>query len=226
MRTKESVISQAREYGSTAATFRGALRAIYRDGRSVKQQLARGADTPVRNARALAAYRREVRDARATRITAGLDLWTREDAEASEALRGRLAASWPYRRSESGWAGGNHAVSVALGDSPEAAGGSTRAWSNNGKWSGTDSHASLTITRRAVRILGTALIVDGRILVDAAPETEPGVYAVAWIEQARGFGLKVVRGYCIHGHLRQAASLLAAKRSVSRAVARRMGVAA
>ncbi len=121
-----------------------------------------------------------------------------------------LQAAWQYRASQSCWAGGEHNIQVIIADVPMARGGSSRAWSRNGKWSGTNSYASLTITERCVGALGYELFVGGLLTVDAEP-VGPREYRVVWVEQSRGFELKLVDGWLIRGHHVRGGSLRTAR---------------
>ena len=127
-----------------------------------------------------------------------------------------LANSWPYSRSTSRWAGGRHFVSVTIGDTPDAVGGSDRVWSRNGKWSGTNSSASLCITPRCYETFGNNLIIGGLITLDCEPV---GVreYRATWAAQSKGFELKVAEGWIIRGYHAEGGTLEAARRKEEKA---------
>jgi len=127
-----------------------------------------------------------------------------------------LLAHWPYRRSGSAWAGGGHTVTVTIGAEPAARGGSERAWSRNGKWSGTNSYANLCVTPRCYEALGTGLAIDCLVTLDceAVGRRE---YAAAWAEQGRGFALRVVRGWIVRGYHVAGGTLEAARRKAAKA---------
>lgn len=108
-------------------------------------------------------------------------------------------SAWPYQRSASTWAGGNHRTTVVFADTPQASGESQRVWSNNKKWSGNDSYARLSITPRCFELLGTDLIIGGLITLDCV-QMAPREYQASWAEQSRGFALKVVSGWIIRGY--------------------------
>ncbi len=110
-----------------------------------------------------------------------------------------LAANWPYRRSTSTWAGGEHRISVAVADLPAARCGSEPVWSQNGKWRGTNSAANLGVTLRCLRHLGTNAVIGGLLTVDCK-KVAPREYRATWVEQARGFELKLVDGWIVRGH--------------------------
>jgi hypothetical protein len=130
-------------------------------------------------------------------------------------LERSLLNDWPYRASASTWAGGYHSVGVNIGDTPAASGGSARVWSANKKWSGTNSSARLTITERCVRTLGYSIIESGLIAVDAECVGNRE-YQVAWVEQARGFDLKLVSGWLIKGYHVTGGTLEDARRKVAK----------
>lgn len=168
------------------------------------------------------------------RIAAEHGVWTLDAAEheaqrLSEAVASRigrrLESAWPYRRSKSRWAGGDHVVSVTIADSvPVAHGETRRAWSKNGKWSGTDSRATLAITARAVAEFGErGLIVGGLVTLDAE-RVGPREYRAVWAEQSRGVSLRSVHGWIIRGYHVTANSLEQARARA--AIARRPALAA
>jgi hypothetical protein len=127
-----------------------------------------------------------------------------------------LANNWPYRRSTSGWAGGHHFVEVRIGQIPNAVGGSDRVWSKNGKWSGTNSSASLSITPRCYETFGSNLVIGGLITLDCEPV---GVreYRAIWAAQSKGFELKVAEGWLIRGYHVEGGTLEAARRKEEKA---------
>jgi len=119
-------------------------------------------------------------------------------AAAEKQLGALLIENWPYRQSESSWAGGEHSVVVRIADSPDAIGTSKRVWSANGKWSGNNSTAHLIITERCLHELGANLVI-GRLVTLDAERIGAREYKAVWAEQSRGFGLKVVEGWIIRG---------------------------
>ena len=138
-----------------------------------------------------------------------------------------LEAAWPYRRSQSGWAGGEHNVSVHLVtsqyDSCRASGESAKAWSDNGKWSGTNSSASITTDLYTLLTFPSLMTPDGLALCQAEA-IGPREYRVKWIEQSTGFGLKTVDGYLIRGYHVRAPGITSARKKA--AAARSAAVAA
>ena|ERR1017187_353474 len=127
-----------------------------------------------------------------------------------------LANRWPYRCSNSRWAGGEHWVDVEIGQAPRAVGVSKRAWSSNGKWSGTNSSARLCITPACYDTLGSNLVIGGLITLDCEPV---GVreYRASWAAQSKGFELKVAEGWIIRGYHVQGGSLDSARRKAEKA---------
>jgi len=134
-----------------------------------------------------------------------------------------LANNWPYRRSTSSWAGGRHYVQVDIGHAPNAVGGSDRVWSRNGKWSGTNSSASLSITPRCYETFGSNLVIGGLVTLDCEP-VGAREYRAMWAEQGKGFALKVVQGWIIRGYHVQGGSLQAARRKEEKARRERLAV--
>ncbi|MFL9922595.1 hypothetical protein PQR75_46795 [Paraburkholderia fungorum] len=137
-------------------------------------------------------------------------------AEVESEIAEMLWDCWPYRYSTSSWAGGEHSVKVRLTDAPTAFGESERVWSANRKWSGSNSSAKLGITARCLRELGTGLVIGGLLTLDAE-RIGPREYKAVWVEQGRGFGLKVVQGWLIRGHHVTGGTEMAARRKVSAA---------
>lgn len=139
-----------------------------------------------------------------------------ELAEKLALIEKKLVINWPYCRSTSRWAGGEHYVGIRLSEMPAGECSSERAWSRNGKWSGTNSIARLRITPRCIAALGSEIIIGGLITLDVEV-LEPRVYRAVWLEQSRGVSLKVVHGWIIKGHHSTAKTLEKAKRDVAKA---------
>lgn len=131
-------------------------------------------------------------------------------------IRVLLEKNWPYRRSASSWAGGDHNVYVQLSNEPDAACYTESAWSKNGKWSGTNSIADLRITQRCIDALGENLLIGGLITLDAEV-IAPRTYRATWLEQSRGVSLKIVQGWIIKGHHCTAKTLEKAQKQVAKA---------
>lgn len=84
-------------------------------------------------------------------------------------------------------------------------------WSSNGKWQGTDSHASITVTPTTISLFPDIMTPDGLALIDAERVT-PREFRLIWLEQGRGFDLKQVAGWLIRGVHVQAATLEQARK--------------
>lgn len=113
----------------------------------------------------------------------------------------KLSGSYPYKVSQSSWAGGDHSTTIELTTNPyeiRCSGGSYKVWSSNNKWSGNNSYASLTATERTICHLGD-ILYNGLLHLDAEPVGRRE-YRAVWCEQARGFDLKKVDGWIIKGH--------------------------
>lgn len=126
-----------------------------------------------------------------------------------------LLHRWPYRRSSSGWAGGDHYIRLDIGDVPGARGWSDKVWSRNGQWSGTDSHARLTVTTRCLRAMAGRIVVGDLITLDCE-SVGPREFRATWAEQSRGFDLKLVEGWIIRGQHVKASSLASARKKARR----------
>lgn len=108
-----------------------------------------------------------------------------------------------YRFTISSWAGGEHEAEVVVGDHVSASGGSERAWSKNGKWSGRNSWIRIRVREdwldrvyaRDLERLDDMLTLDAEFIQGVGPE----LYKAAWLEQGRGFDVKVVYGYIARG---------------------------
>ena len=130
---------------------------------------------------------------------------------------------WPYRKAESRWAGGKHSTKIVVGARPSAVCDSVRTWSRNRKWSGNNSEAVLTISRRCLELLGPGIEIDGLITLDAEL-IEQGIFRATWAEQSVGFSLKVVEGWIVYGYHSTAATLAKAKKQAEAARAKSASV--
>jgi hypothetical protein len=90
-------------------------------------------------------------------------------------------------------------VAVRVGAEPFATCETLTAWSHNGKWRGTNSRATITVTRRCLEALGCELVIGGMLTLDAE-RVGPRAFRAVWAEQSRGLGLKVVHGSLIRGY--------------------------
>lgn len=103
-----------------------------------------------------------------------------------------------YRKSESGWAGGNHFVEILAGAPiPDAHGFTERVWSSNGKWSGTNStHKIAVMSSWYSRVWAKGVShVNGLLTLDATTsQAEPlreeeEALEATWVVQGRGVSL-------------------------------------
>jgi hypothetical protein len=103
-----------------------------------------------------------------------------------------------YRGSNSSWAGG-HSTVILVGEYIIAKGDSRKAWSKNGKWSGTESTHTVQVRRDwLVRVDAHELaVVDGLLTLDAEPIQGhgPELFRATWVEQGRGCDIHAVHGY-------------------------------
>lgn len=120
-----------------------------------------------------------------------------------------------YRTSESRWAGGENYLTVKFTSVSDvfAAGNSHRAWSRNGKWSGTNASFQLGISWRH----DLTLVVDG-LLNLYSRHVQGNLYEAVWVKQGRGFSLEAVEGFIAkHGSISyHAATAEAAKAGLMR----------
>jgi hypothetical protein len=221
------VVNAAQASGSSAATFAGASRWIL--GHVKPASLDVHPDpwaTKCRNTR-----KQYARKAWFARIEARLDcvakslgIWSLVDAEALAAsltkpyldrATSAIESHWPYRRSQSSWAGGNHSVIVTLGV-PSARCESAKVWSDNGKWSGTNSSAVITTDLETLAHFPTLMTADGLALCHAE-QIGRREYKVSWIEQSTGMSLKTVSGYLIRGYHCKATSPEQARNKATKA---------
>jgi len=136
----------------------------------------------------------------------------------------REAAGGLYRVSQTRWAGGDHSTRVEFG-APSCSGRGVKAWSRNGKWSGSDSEHTLRVGEdwlQSVHAAGLAAL-GGMLTLSArpVPGRGDGLYEAAWAEQGRGFELNAVRGYIAvrGGEAYHAPSAAAALRGLARKLA-------
>jgi hypothetical protein len=129
-----------------------------------------------------------------------------------------LEAHWPYRRSDSRWAGGEHSVSVRLGV-PSASCESRKVWSDHGKWS---SSATITTDLPTLLEFPTLRTKDGLGLCKAE-KIGNREYKITWIEQSLGVSLKTVEGYLIRGYHCKAISIEQARKKAATARANALG---
>jgi hypothetical protein len=128
-----------------------------------------------------------------------------------------IQSAWPFRQSESSWAGGEHSVSVRLADeTPGVGSGTEKVWSDNGKWSGTNSYARLSVSRRALDLFPTLRTPDGSIILDAEL-VAPRTYRVTWLVQSRGCSVSSESGWIVRGYHVRAASQAQAERKAAKA---------
>ena len=157
---------------------------------------------------ALQAERSSQRDAEeltgAERLRLKLEQRREQGAEAKRLRLVRLVltayARCDYRRSESSWAGGDHTVVVTICESGASCdGGSERVWSDNRKWRGTDSWASLTVPQtwarrvpQAIRVVSERLTLNARRCKPARGATRS--WLVTRAQQGRGVEIYAQRG--------------------------------
>jgi len=132
-------------------------------------------------------------------------------------LQATISESWPYRKSQSHWAGGKHTVIVSVGTPAFTRCESHFAWSHNGKWRGTNSIATICVSPAAARL--DNLFIGGLLTIDAR-KIGPREYRAKWVEQGRGVSLNVTNGYIIRGYHVVADSATEARAKAAKARAR------
>lgn len=104
-----------------------------------------------------------------------------------------------YRTSESKWAGGENDVRVTIGREPLASGRSSRAWSRNGKWSGTNAYFSVQVMPGWKKEVWSVpdLPAAGGMLTTHAERISEDCWRASWVRQGRGFELNVESGFIV-----------------------------
>lgn len=155
-------------------------------------------------------------------------------AVADAAVYGRTVAALSqldvrYRRSQSSWAGGEHLVSVGFipaGEQPRCKGWTTKAWSKNRKWKGTNSEHRYWISADWIdRIAGAGMAeVGGMVCLDAVPLVDPPGGCAAWevvlAKQAAGVSIVPVRRIAVRfgGRMAVGATATSAKAAIVKAL--------
>ena len=202
---KQDVIATAQASGSQARTFKGAAKFLMIQATNNIPIERRGA----RVQRKAGRYLQEQFIRRGTSMLKRLGLWAMDDAmmlacEISHQITRPackdLKQNWNYKQSRSAWAGGSHSIQITIDfNAPDVQGGSSKVWSDNGKWSGTNSHAHLFVTPAALSYFPT-LNINGWIILDANRLAD-GFFEVLYVEQSRGFELRAVQGWVYNGSL-------------------------
>lgn len=213
-----------------------ALRDPYRDSIAARQYREQAAGARIRaKAEAKPSYRLPARaETTARELLAGIRREQYQDAlkRTAEHVRSDLrqrfgltaierdmAATWPLRQSESSWAGGEHTIKIEIEQSPGCMCETAKVWSTNGKWSGTNSCATLQVTIGALVHFPTLRTKDGSIVLDA-DRIGPREYRLVWAAQARGVGIRPQSGFLIRGYHSKRATLDAARREAAGARSR------
>ena len=204
---RPSAASSRRPSWDKAISWTHDERADFRAGQIVERMMKKRPARPFSKVRT---FCRKMTADVAQRVTKRLEL------RLAGSLAKVLANAWPYRRSTSGWAGGEHFVEVKIGQLPDAKCSSDRAWSRNGKWSGTNSSARIYITPACYDAFGSSLVIGGLITLDCE---SVGIreYRAIWAAQSKGFELKVAEGWIIRGYHVEGGTLEEARRKAEKA---------
>ena len=203
--SKQDVIAKAQASGSQARTFKGAAKYLMIRATDNTPIERRG----VRVKRKAGKYLREKFILRGMSMLKRLGLWAMDDAMAlareishqiTRPAYKALKENWNYKQSRSGWAGGHHSIEITIDfNAPDVRAGSSKVWSGNGKWSGTNSYAHLFVTPAVLSFFPT-LNLNGWILLDASKLAED-FFEVLYVEQSRGFELRAAKGWITNGSL-------------------------
>jgi hypothetical protein len=218
------IILSAKNLGSSATTARGAHRYLMKH-QQCPWDTAPHANERNRGASARDKYLTPLRLDREERALNRLGKRSPRQIAHSKRVRDNnltspaesyLSANWPFRRSESSWAGGDLYIAVNINKEPVAEGWNQKVWSRNEKWSGNDTHISIRATRRTFRHFPNLVTPDGLLVIDAK-RVAHREYQVVWVEQSRGVSLKTVDGWLIRGYHVQAATLDDARKKAAKA---------
>lgn len=104
-----------------------------------------------------------------------------------------------YKTASSKWAGGDTFYIINFTDEEtevSASGVTETVWSKNGKWSGNNLNVDICAHKSVIQLdmLTTAGVLN--LFIERIGNKK---YRAKWVEQARGYNLKVVEGYILHG---------------------------
>lgn len=97
-----------------------------------------------------------------------------------------------YRRAQSSWVGGEHAIDVTVGPTVSAEGGSEKVWHAKHTWSGTNSHLRVCVRRDWLfQVFDRGLAnIDGVFVLDVLDAEQPNAIEVVAVRQSRGFSVR------------------------------------
>lgn len=103
------------------------------------------------------------------------------------------------RTSQSSWAGGYNSFTVKYKKDtrrPAIIAEAVKVWSSNRKWSGNDMRVALSVPSHywTTKVIGGILTIAPRTRFD---ERE---YKAFWVEQGRGFSVKLIEGFVLRGY--------------------------
>ena len=230
--TKKDVTSKAKSLGSKAKSFAGAIQFL-RTKKPFVTNIATRATIWNRGVGELTAYFNDLATEKEERYLNSQGKMssrqikvrnTKRDKNITSRAQRYLVDNWPYRQTESRWAGGKHSVYITISKKPSINCESEKAWSSNGKWSGTNSNAYIFATRRTFKHFPTLTTPDGLIVIDAKLIT-PREYKIIWIEQSRGVQLKTVSGWFIRGYHVKAKNIEVARKKAAKARSKALSAA-
>lgn len=138
----------------------------------------------------------------------------REKADAKLAAQYAAAVGPLYRKSRSGWVGGEDSVVVKAG-TPNCSGETTKVWHAKHSWSGTNSVRRFSVAPYVLRGDKAHWVIGGLATLDYR-KVRPGVIKATWAEQSRGVDIKAVSGWIIRGYHIEAGTLEQAERTIRR----------
>ena len=103
-----------------------------------------------------------------------------------------------YNMPSSSWAGGERNYNITRSNSPKAETWSEKVWSSNGKWSGNNIAGNINISKSWYKDCYLTGLSDAEgLLTTHATEIKPNLWQASWLEQSRGFSVKVIQGYIL-----------------------------
>jgi len=130
-----------------------------------------------------------------------VSVWLRPDISKDACGAARAAFRCNYRMSTTKWAGENR-IDAEMETTPGISAYTGRAWSKNGKWSGTDLVVRITIAPSATKARIFAFGAEHRALLLAYREVAEGLVKVTYAKQGRSLeDITAVQGWLCNGHL-------------------------
>lgn len=119
------------------------------------------------------------------------------------------------RTAQSSWAGGDNIFTVKYKKEtsrPAIIAEAVRVWSKNGKWSGNDMRVALSVPSH----YWTTKVIGGILTIAPRSRFDEREYKAFWVEQGRGFTVKLIEGFVIRGYHIAGKDFAAAKVKVAK----------